>query len=90
MVEIFGKNLKRERLDKGFTQEKLAELCNVSKTTICQWETNKQEPSIESLITLSKIFAISIDELVGNDGNKSIVNNNTYNNFGTHNGNVNY
>ena len=66
MIEIFGINLKRERLNKGLTQAQLAKLCNVSKSTICQWETNKQEPSIASLITLSKIFEVSIDELVGN------------------------
>ena len=65
MVTIFGTKLKECRKDTKLTQAQLAAIMNVSKTTICQWETNKQEPSLEDLIKLALFFHVTADYLLG-------------------------
>lgn len=54
---------KKERL----SQEELAEKVGVSRQTISKWEMGQSAPEMEKLITLSKIFNLSMDELVGNE-----------------------
>ena len=61
---IFGKRLKDIRCGRNITQLDLAKELSVSKTTICQWETGKQEPSLDMLVRISKFFNVSIDYLV--------------------------
>ena len=63
-------NLKVYRKEKGITQEKLAELCNVSVGTIGNIECGRSKPSFEILVRISnalsvpiKDFFISKDEL---------------------------
>ena len=65
MLYIFGKRLKELRREAGMTQAQLAALLLVSKTTICQWETSKQEPCLEDVAQLAKIFDVSCDYLLG-------------------------
>ena len=60
----FGEKLKKLRLDNNLTQDELAEKIYVTRTAISKWETDKGYPSIESLKQLSKVFNISIDELI--------------------------
>lgn len=44
----------------------MAILLNVSRRTYCNYENGKTEPSIKTLIKISQILDVSIDELVGN------------------------
>ena len=59
--------LKDKRTEQQLTQEQLAEKIFVSKKTISNWETGKTTPDLESLILLSEVFAISLDELIKGD-----------------------
>ncbi len=63
----FSENLKSLRKTHDLDQKKLADSISVSPKTISHWETGYTEPSISQLITLSKLFNITIDELVSND-----------------------
>jgi len=63
----FGTTLKRVRLEKGFTQKKLAEKLNVTDRSIRDWENEKTEPSYDTLIKLADIFDITLDELLGRE-----------------------
>ena len=63
----FSEKLYELRKKKGLSQEELAEKVGVSRQTISKWEMNQSSPEMEKLVTLSKIFDISLDELVGND-----------------------
>lgn len=65
MSEIFGTRLRELRTEKNLTQQQLAESFNVSKMTISAWETNKQEPCIEDIKELAKIFDTTTDYLLG-------------------------
>lgn len=63
-----GERIKQLRSEKGFSQEKLAEQLNVSRSAVAKWEADGGVPEIDNLLQLSSVFGISIDELVGNAG----------------------
>lgn len=63
----FYKKLKEERLKHNLSQEELALKLNISRQSISKWELEKGYPNIETLITLSDLFNISIDELIKGD-----------------------
>ncbi len=56
--EIFGNNLKLFRFKNKMTQEKLAELVDVSVTYISQLELGKHTPSFNTLEALSKALKV--------------------------------
>lgn len=59
--------IKKRRMEKGFSQEELAERIYVSRQTISNWETDKTYPDIQSLLMLSVLFDTTIDALVKGD-----------------------
>lgn len=63
----FSEKLFELRKKEGLSQEELAEKVGVSRQTISKWEMGQSAPEMEKLITLSKIFNLSMDELVGNN-----------------------
>lgn len=62
-----GKKLKDARMKSGFTQETVAEKINVSRQTISNWENEKSYPDIISVIALSDLYSISLDDLLKGD-----------------------
>lgn len=62
-----GKKLKDARVQSGFTQEIVAEKISVSRQTISNWENEKSYPDIMSVIALSDLYSISLDELLKGD-----------------------
>jgi len=63
----FNEKLQQLRKEKKLTQEQLAEELFVSRTAISKWESGKGYPNIESLKSISKIFSISIDDLLSGE-----------------------
>ncbi|OPF86150.1 hypothetical protein BW731_12315 [Vagococcus martis] len=49
------------------TQDELAEKIHVSRQTISSWENSKSLPDVTSLILLSDVYEISLDELIKGD-----------------------
>lgn len=62
-----GKQIKFYRNKIAMSQEELADRIYVSRQTISNWENDKSYPDIHSLVLLSEVFQISIDELVKGD-----------------------
>ena len=62
-----GKKLKNARIEAGLTQEKAAEKIDVSRQTISNWENEKSYPDIISVIALSELYSVSLDELLKGD-----------------------
>jgi len=62
-----GKKLKNARIEAGLTQEKAAEKIDVSSQTISNWENEKSYPDIISVIALSDLYSVSLDELLKGD-----------------------
>lgn len=63
-------NLKRARLSKQLNQEQLAARLEVTQACVSQYEKGQRVPSQITLIKAAKTFEISIEELVGGDGNE--------------------
>lgn len=59
--------LKQRRNTLQMTQEEVAEKIHVSRQTISNWENGRNLPDINSLILISEIYAISLDELMKGD-----------------------
>ena len=65
MREI-GRKISQLRRNKNMTQVELADLLSISYQAVSNWERGDSMPDISKLSDLSKIFDISIDELLGN------------------------
>ncbi|MGT2741874.1 helix-turn-helix domain-containing protein [Streptococcus plurextorum] len=64
---MISEKLRDYRLQKGLSQEALAEQLGVSRQTISNWETNRRVPDIYSLVALSDLYEISLDHLIKGD-----------------------
>jgi transcriptional regulator with XRE-family HTH domain len=62
-----SERLKEARQNTGMTQDQVAEKIMVSRVTVSHWENGKSLPDIVSLISLSDLYSISLDELVKGD-----------------------
>lgn len=60
-----GNNISEKRKAKGLTQEELAASLGVSPQAVSKWENNLSCPDIALLPEISKLFGISVDELLG-------------------------
>ena len=59
------KRLAELRKEKGLNQVGLALKLNVSQKMISAYESGLHQPSIDTLIEMSKIFNVSVDYLIG-------------------------
>lgn len=62
-----NKHIKNNRERLNLSQSQLAEKIFVSRQSISNWETDKNYPDLQSLIAMSKLFKVSLDELVQSD-----------------------
>lgn len=61
----FAENLISFRKQRGWSQEELGNQIHVTRQTISKWEMGQSTPELEKLVELSKLFSMSLDELVG-------------------------
>ncbi|AQW21475.1 transcriptional regulator [Lentilactobacillus curieae] len=59
-----GKKIKFYRTSMGITQTQLAEKINLSRKTVSSWETGRSLPDLQSLVSLSNIFDVPLDNLI--------------------------
>ena len=64
---MISEKLKEERQKAGMTQDQVAEKIMASRVTVSHWENGKSLPDIVSLISLSDLYSISLDELAKGD-----------------------
>lgn len=62
-----GKQIKKHRQEVQLSQEELADRVYVSRQTISNWENDKSYPDVNSLVLLSEIFQVSLDNLIKGD-----------------------
>ena len=62
-----GSQIKKYRAQLQLSQEELAEKVYVTRQTISNWETGKSYPDIHSLLLLSTLYNVSLDQLIKGD-----------------------
>ncbi|HEP1361496.1 TPA: helix-turn-helix transcriptional regulator [Streptococcus pyogenes] len=62
-----GQQIIRYRKQQALSQEELAEKVYVSRQSISNWENDKTYPDIHSLLLLSQIFQVSLNQLIKGD-----------------------
>lgn len=67
MIIGLGERLQKERQALHLSQKEVASMLGVSASIISNYENGERTPSIENLISLSRIYRCSIDYLVGID-----------------------
>ncbi len=66
-ADVLTVNIKKSRINMGYTQSELAEKLFVSSQAISKWESGQNVPDLENLCALAEIFGTSVDKLLGND-----------------------
>ncbi len=61
---MFNKKLKSIRQDRGLTQKQIANKLGISMRAYQHYEAGTREPNIETLIQLSSILNVSLDDLL--------------------------
>lgn len=64
-MKQLGETLKRLRQKSRLRQEDVATMVGVERSTVANWERGVKQPSLDTLLRLSEIFGVSLDELVG-------------------------
>lgn len=70
-AEHIAQKLVYLRKKKGLSQEELADHLSVSRQAVSKWERGETLPDTDNLISIAKLFSVSLDELVGNDNVKT-------------------
>lgn len=58
-IKILQQNIKKFRQKKGFTQEKLSELCGISSDYLSEIERGKKVPSMKRFLLIAEKLDIS-------------------------------
>lgn len=66
MKNNFSKNLKNLRIDNDIKQSALAKILNISQGAYAKYESGQREPSFDTLVKISNLFKVSIDDLLNN------------------------
>lgn len=61
----FSQIVKQLRLERGLTQQELANMVGLTKVTISQYETGKRKPSFEMIEALADVFHVDMNYLLG-------------------------
>ncbi len=62
-----GPTIRELREQKHLSQSDLAEMLHVTRQAVSNWETNKNEPDLETLKTMSGIFDVEIAAILGSE-----------------------
>lgn len=68
-MSVIGKQIKKYRTQKGYTQEQLGQLLGVTTQAVSKWERGGT-PDVELLPDLSNVLGVSIDSLFWSRGAK--------------------
>ncbi|MBQ7103272.1 MAG: helix-turn-helix transcriptional regulator [Anaerotignum sp.] len=69
-MSAFAANLKKIRKNKKVSQKVVAQQLGYGYTAIANYESGRNEPSIDDLIKIADYFDVSVDHLVGREYGK--------------------
>lgn len=59
-----GEQIHNLRIQKGLTQERLAEMLEVSRQSVSKWELGQAVPDVDKIIRMSELFNVSTDTIL--------------------------
>lgn len=65
---MLAEKLKTLRKEKNLTQEALAAMLGVERTTVTMWETGQNIPPTKYLVTLADSLGCTLDDLLRGEG----------------------
>lgn len=65
-LKNLGTNIKSERLRKNISQEKLAELTNISRNSVSLIETGKINPTVLKVLDIASVLGTDLNALTKN------------------------
>jgi len=72
--EEIGKNIKKERKAKGWSQKKLGEECKIANTVISAYENHRKTPGRDTIAIIAQKLGVSIDKLCYGDESEAFIN----------------
>jgi len=63
---MFTQKLKQLRLERGLSQQQIADKLGISNQAYSRWETGKFSPNLQSLEKIAKTLNVPIEELLSN------------------------
>ena len=64
-ITTIARNIHQLRLKANLTQKELAQIINVSISSIKAWEKEKTYPSLINVLFLCNYFNVKVDDLIG-------------------------
>lgn len=64
---MFAKRLRETRMERGYTQQYVADNLNIALRSYQKYEQGVREPSFDILVQIADLFDISTDYLLGRD-----------------------
>ncbi len=58
-----NQELIRARKDKGYSQQEIADILSIRKSTVCNWENGRSFPRMKEAIALTLILDRKVEEL---------------------------
>ena len=77
----FCEKLQKLRKEKGYSQEQLADLLDVSRQSVSKWESGTTYPEMDKLLSLCKIFDVTLDDLTNDEITDKTIKEKSKNNF---------
>lgn len=59
--------IKEARMARGLSQKDFAAMVNIAPNTLSQYETEKREPDLKTLVRISRSLGVSVDYLLGRE-----------------------
>ena len=59
-----GTRIQQLRINNGLTQEKLAEMLNVSRQYVSKWEMEQSLPEVDKIVLMSRLFGVGTNEIL--------------------------
>ena len=63
MPKEFGEHLRKIRKENGYTQQQMADILNISRSTYTYYETGKSQPGYDKLEIMCEVFGVDYNTL---------------------------
>lgn len=72
--KMIGKKLKKLRQDRGWTQAEVGSRAGIAGSAVSMYENDSREPNLEIIGKLAEVFGVTVDEIMGGDEGRPVLN----------------